>query len=89
MEGPDQNFWCVGVFLSKVCQKIFSRSGTPKIDDFGPFFKNGCPKYLLGGKNVFFVLPIFSKNRGNGGLFLGVRPKMFFTKLDKCSAACV
>ena len=50
---PTANFF-PGVFLSKVCQKKFSRSGTSKIDDFGPFFKNRCPKFLPTGKKRVF-----------------------------------
>ena len=54
----------VGLFLSKVCQKQFSSSGTPKIEDFGPFFKNRCPKFLPSGKKrVFRVADFFEKSR--------------------------
>ena len=74
MGGPGRNFWCVGAFLSKVCQKQFSRSGTPKIDDFGPFFKNRCPKFLpTGKKRVFHVADFFEKSR-KLGFILGGAP---------------
>ena len=46
MGGPDRNFWCVRAFLSKVCQKQISRSGTPIIDVFEAFFKNPFSKSL-------------------------------------------
>ena len=62
-EGPDQNFWCVGDFLSKVSQKQFWLSETAKIDDFGPFFKNRCSKFLPTGKTMFFETSFFFRSR--------------------------
>ena len=68
-------------FLSKVCQKKFSRSGTPKIDDFGPFFKNRCPKFLpTRKKRVFRVADFFEKSR-KWRFILRVRPNFFSPKL--------
>ena len=52
------------------------------IEDFEPFFKNWCPKFLSGGKKLVFYCRFFQKKRGNEGLFLRVRPEMFFTKTD-------
>ena len=54
----------MSIFLSKACPQQFSRSGTPKIDDFWPFFKNKCPKFLLTQKKrVFRVADFFEKSR--------------------------
>ena len=40
--------------------KEISRLGTPKIDDFGAFFKNRCPKFLpTRKKRVFGVADFF------------------------------
>ena len=39
VEGPDQNFWCVGVLLSKVCKRVFRGRRPKKVDDFDTFFK--------------------------------------------------
>ena len=79
-EVPEQSFWCAEVFLSKVCQKNFRGRGPQKSMILGLFSKIDPRNFCQLGKNVFFVLPIFSKNRGNGGLFWGVRPNFFFTK---------
>ena len=55
--------------------------GTPKIDDFGPFFKNRCPKFLpTRKKRVFRVADFFEKSR-KWGFILGCAPKFFFHKL--------
>ena len=68
-------------FLSKVCQKYFSRSETPKIDDFGPFFKNRSLKYLPSGKKrVFGDLVFFEKSR-KWGIIFEVAPQNLFTNL--------
>ena len=86
---PTEIFGVSEFFYRKFVKKNFRGRGPQKSTILGLFSKMDVRNFCHLGKNVFFVLPIFSKNRGNGGLFLGVRPKMFFTKLDKCSAACV
>ena len=69
-------------FLSKVCPKKFSWSGTPKIDDFGSFFKNRCPKFLPSGKKgVFWDLAFFEKLRKWGVVFGGAPQNCFLQKL--------
>ena len=50
-----------------------NRGWGPPIDDLELLFQKSKPKI----PNVFFVLLFFLKNRGNGGLFLRVRPKIF------------
>ena len=67
----------------KVDEKQNSRSAAP-YRRFGAFIsKVETRNFCQLGKNVFFVLPIFSKNRGNRGLFLRVRPQFFFINLYK------
>ena len=63
-------------FHRKFVNKKFSRSGTPKIDDFGPFFKNKCPKFLpTRKKRVFRVADFFEKSR-KWGFFFGGAPQL-------------
>ena len=69
-------------FYLNFVKKKFSRSGTLKIDDFGPFFKNKCSKFLpTRKKRVFRVVDFFEKSRECfffvGG---GCAPICFFTK---------
>ena len=64
-------------FFIESCQKSFSRSGTQKIDNFGPFFENRSSKFLPSGKKRVFETLFFSKNRGKGGYFWWSAPKMF------------
>ena len=78
---PAEIFVCRS-FLSKVCLKKIRGRGPQKSTILGHFSKIDVRNFCHLGKNVFFELPIFLKSRGNGGLFLGVRPKMFFTKTD-------
>ena len=78
---PTANFFFREFFLSKVCQKKFSRSGTSKIDDFGPFFKIDVRNFCQMGKNVFFETSfVYLKSRGNGGAIFGGAPQNFFHK---------
>ena len=62
-EGPERNFWRVGVFISKVCQKTFSRLGTQKIGDSGPFHKSMVEISVKWEKRVFRDLDFFEKSR--------------------------
>ena len=86
--GPKMPMWSVqtkifGVlefFFRNYVKKNFRGRGPQKSTILGLFSKIDVRFFCQLGKNVFFVLPIFSKNRGNGALFWGVRPKCFFTK---------
>ena len=80
---PTKIFGVSEFFLSKLCEKKFSRSGTPKIDDFGPFFKNRCPIFLpTGKKRVFRVADFFEKSRKWGVIFGGA-PQNLFHKIGQ------
>ena len=70
-------------------KKKFRGRGPQKSTILGLFSKIDVGNFCQLGKNVFFGLPIFLKNRGNGGLFLRVRPNYFFTKTYECTAARV
>ena len=69
-------------FYRNFVKKNFRGRGTPKSTIFGLFSKIDARNFCQVGKNVFFEISIFLKNRENGGLFLGVRPEIFFTKTD-------
>ena len=75
-------------FYQKFVKKI-STSGTLKIGDFGPFFKNQWPKFLpTRKKRVFWNLVFFEKSRKSGCIFAHfweVRPKLVFTKTYQCN----
>ena len=86
---PTEYFGVSGVFYRKFVKKNFRGRGPQKSTILGLFSKIDVRNFCQLGKNVFFVLLIFSKNRGNGGLFWGVRPKFFFTKTYLYSEACV
>ena len=77
---PTKIFGVSGFFYRKFVKKNFRGRGPQKSTILGLFSKIDVRNFCQLGKNVFFVLPIFSKNRGNGGLFWGVRPNFFFTK---------
>ena len=47
----------------------------------GLFSKLNLRNFDQLGRDVFFETTFFSKNRGNGGLFLGMLPKCFSQKL--------
>ena len=73
---------CVSEFFyRKFVKKNFGGRGPQESTILGLFSKIDVRNFCQLGKNVFFVLPIFSKNRGNGGLFWGVRPNFFSQKL--------
>ena len=86
---PTKIFGVSEFFYRKFVKKNFRGRGPQKSTILGLFSKIDVRNFCQLGKNVFFVLPIFSKSRGNGGLFWGVRPKIFFTKLYKYSAVRV
>ena len=86
---PTEIFGVSEFFYRKFVKKNFRGRGPQKSTFLGLFSKIDVRNFCQRGKNVFFKLPIFLKNRGNGGVFLGVRPKIFFTKTDQYSAACV
>ena len=77
---PTKIFGVSEFFYRKFVKKNFRGRGPQKSTILGLFSKIDVRNFCQLGKNVFFVLPIFSKNRGNGGLFWGVRPNLFFTK---------
>ena len=77
---PTKIFGVLEFFYRKFVKNKFSRSGTPKIDYFGPFFKNRCPKFLpTRKKRVFRLADFFEKSR-KWEFILGVRPYFFFHK---------
>ena len=83
---PTKIFGVSEFFYRKFVKKNFRGRGAQKSTFLGLFSKIDLRNFDQLGKSVFFVLPIFLKNRGNGGLFLGVRPKIFFAKTYECSA---
>ena len=86
---PTKIFGVSEFFYRKFVKKYFRGRGPQKSTILGLFSKIDLRNFDQFGKSVFFVLPIFLKNRGNGRLFQGVRPEFFFTKTDEYSAVCV
>ena len=78
---PTETFRVSEFFYQKFVKKNFRGREPQKSTILGLFSKIDVRNFCQLGKNVFFELPIFLKNRGNGGLFLGVRPKIFFANL--------
>ena len=78
---PTKIFSVSKFFYRNFVEKNFRGRGPQKSTFFGLFSKIDTRNFCQFGKNVFFVLPIFLKNRGNGGLFLGVRLNFFLQKL--------
>jgi hypothetical protein len=80
-EGLQPKFQVTQIFLTKIDEKKFSRSGAPcqrfEVFNSKAETRNFCQLW----KNVFSVLPTVSKNRRNRGLFLRVRRKLFFINL--------
>ena len=76
-ESPEQSFWCVRAFRSKVCQNNFSMSGTPKIDDFGPFQESMVEISVKWEKTCFLRPRFFRKIEEMGGCFWGCALKFF------------
>ena len=71
---PTKIFGVSEFFYRKFVKKNFRGRGPQKIDDFGPFFKNRCPKFLpTGKKRVFRVADFFEKSR-KLGFILGSAP---------------
>ena len=79
---PTKIFGVSGFFYRKFVKKNFRGRGPQKSTILGLFSKIDVRNFCQLGKNVFFVLPFFLKYRGNGGLFWGVRPEIFFTKME-------
>ena len=79
---PTEFFGVSDFFYRKFVEKTFRGRGPQKSTILGLFSKIDVRNFCQLGKNVFFVLPFFLKNRENGGLFWGVRPNLFSTKLD-------
>ena len=75
---PTEIFGVSEFFYRKFVEKKFRGRRPQKSMFLGLFSKINPRNFCQLGKNVFFVLPIFLKNRGNRGLFLRVRPKKFF-----------
>ena len=61
----------VRVFRSKVCENNFSRSGAPKIDDFGPFQESMVEISVKCEKTCFLRPRFFRKIEEMGGYFWG------------------
>ena len=78
---PTEIFGVTEFFYRGFVEKKFRVRGPQKSTFLGLFSKINPRNFCQLGKNVFFVLPIFLKNRGNGGLFLRVRPQNFFSSL--------
>ena len=66
---PTKIFGVSMFFYRNFVKKNFRGRGPQKSTILGLFSKIDVRNFCQLGKNVFFVLPIFSKNRGNGGLF--------------------
>ena len=79
---PTEIFDVSKFFYRKFVKKKFRGRGPEKSTILGLFSKIDVRNFCQLGKNVFFETSFFLKSRGNGGLFLGVRPKIFFTKTD-------
>ena len=79
---PTEIFGLSKFFYRKFVKKNFRGRGPEKSTILGLFSKIDVRNFCQLGKNVFFETSFFLKSRGNGGLFLGVRPKIFFTKTD-------
>ena len=82
---PTKIFRVPGIFYPKFVKNYFQGRGPQKSTILGLISKINVRNFCQRGKNVFFVLPIFSKNRGNGGLFLGVHPENFSKKTYQCN----
>ena len=78
---PTKIFGVSEFFYRKFVKKNFRGRGPQKSTILGLFSKLDVRNFCKLGKNVFFVLPFFLKNRENGGLFWGVRPNFFSQKL--------
>ncbi len=76
-ECPERTFWCVRVVRSNVCKNNFSRSGTPKIDDFGPFQESMVEISVKWEKTCFWRPRFFRKIEEMGGYFWGCALKCF------------
>ena len=86
---PIEIFGVSEFFYRKFVKQNFRGRGPQKSTILGLFSKIDVRNFCQLGKNVFFETSIFLKNRGNGGVFLRVRPNLFFTKTYKYSETCV
>ena len=71
---PNEIFGVWEFFIESLSKNI-SRSGTPKIDDFGPFFKSMVEIYVKWEKACFLRPRFFRKIEEMGGFFGGCAPK--------------
>ena len=78
---PTEIFRVPEFFYRKFVKNNFRGRGPQKSTILSLFSKIDVRNFCQGEKNVFFVLPIFSKNRGNGGYFWGCALKFFSEKL--------
>ena len=78
---PTKIFGVSEFFYRKFVKKSFRGRGPQKSTILGLFSKIDVRNFCQLGKIVFFETSIFLENRGNGGLFLGVRTKIVFVKL--------
>ena len=78
---PIKIFGVSKFFYQKFVKKNFRGRGPQKSTILGLFSKIDVRNFCQLGKNVFFELPFFLKNRENAGLFWGVRPNFFSQKL--------
>ena len=79
---PTKIFGVSEFFYRKFVKNNFRGRGPQKSTILGLFSKIDVENFCQLGKKVVFEISVFLKNRGNGGLFLGVRPKIFFGNLD-------
>ena len=86
---PTKIFGVSEFFYRNFAKKNFRDRGPKKSTIFSLFSKIDVRNFCHLGKNVFFEASFFLKSRGNGGgLFLGVRPKIFSRKLTNIARLC-
>ena len=78
---PTKSFGVSEFFYRKFVKKNFRGQGPQKSTILGLFSKIDVRNFCQLEKNVFFETSFFLKSRRNGGLFLGVRPKIVFENL--------
>ena len=69
--GSRPKFLVCQSFLSKVCQKKFSRSGTPKIDDFVAFFQKSMSEISANWEKTCFSCCRFFRKIEEIGVYFG------------------
>ena len=65
---------CPSFFIESLSKKNFRGRGPQKSTILGLFSKIDVRNFCQLGKNVFFEISFFLKNRGNGGVILGGVP---------------